>query len=164
MAAWILHRPGHRRSAELAAAVPHTRAANENDRGIATPTFQTWESAVPRTHTTQTKHPTVTPAWLDDDEIEQRIIRAYVHLAFGPTERNGSRIVALARAGMLEARLSEIPAPGQALGLPQFWLEIYSHATRSVIDSRGCSNFDEYELVAAVKMVTNALNRNRMTH
>jgi hypothetical protein len=166
MAAWILHNlaPADRLSWPRPPTRRDRRGANANRRGIATSTFQTWESAVPRTHTPPTKPPPVLLTWLDDDQIEQRIIRAYVHLALDSTERNGSRVVTIARAGVLEARLSEVPAPGKELGLPHFWLEIYSHATRSVIDSRGCSNFDEYELVAAVKMVTNALNRNRMTH
>jgi hypothetical protein len=152
-----------------ASAAPCTgtaKATNDNDvtRGHRNIDFASLESAVPRTRTTPTKHPAGILTGLDAEEIEQRIIRAYVHLAFGSTERNGSRVVTVARAGMLEARLSEIPAPGRELGLPQFWLEIYSHATGTVIDSRGCYDFDEHEMAAAVKMVTSALNRGRSTH
>jgi hypothetical protein len=101
---------------------------------------------------------------MDADEVEQRIIRAYVQLACTPAETDGSRTVAVTRLSGLEVRLTEVPLREAAPGMPQFWLEVYSHASRSVIDSCGCREFDERELAAAVEMVTNSLNRNRPTH
>lgn len=158
MTAWTLHRPNQHRSAKAAL------AANKTDGGIAPSTSRARENTVPRSHVPPAKTPVVPSAWLNDDKIEQRIVRAFVHLTLDSTERTGSRVVTVARAGFVEARLSEIPAPGKDLGLPQFWLEIYSHATRTVIGSRGCYDFNERELAAAVKMVSNALDRNRLVH
>jgi hypothetical protein len=125
--------PSPRRSAELAAAA-HTPGPSgrqrepQGYRNIDFPNLGECRASYPYPADQASARPLT---WLDDDQIEQRIIRAYVHLALDSTERNGSRVVTIARAGVLEARLSEVPAPGRELGLPHFWLEIYSHATRS---------------------------------
>ncbi|MBA1154575.1 hypothetical protein [Microvirga mediterraneensis] len=100
----------------------------------------------------------------DADEIEQGIIRAYFRLAGTSNERNGSRTVTVIRAGAMEARLTEAPSETCLVGMPSFWLEIYSHASRSVVASRGCSEFDEDELAAAVELIARAGERIRVDH
>jgi hypothetical protein len=105
-------------------------------------------------------------AWdrIDADEIEQRIIRAYVQLACTPAETDGSRTVIVARLGELEARLTESPAGSKASGMPLFWLEVYSSVTHSVIDSCGCTEFDESEMAATVELIANAWQRAQGLH
>ena len=89
---------------------------------------------------------------MSPDEIEQRIIRAYVQLACMP-ETDDARTVTVVRFGMLEARLTEIPEEQRLLGTPWFWLELYSHAQQTVIDSCGCTELDEPELAQAVELI-----------
>ncbi|KLK90197.1 hypothetical protein AA309_27200 [Microvirga vignae] len=100
---------------------------------------------------------------MSPDEIEQHIIRAYLQLACTP-EANGTRIVTVVRLGVLEARLTEVPEKQRLPGVPWFWLEIYSHASRSVIDSCGCTEFDEDELAQAVELITSARQQARGLH
>jgi hypothetical protein len=95
---------------------------------------------------------------MSPDEIEQRIIRAYVQLACTP-ERDGSRIVTIVRFGALEARLTEVPEEQRLPGTPCFWLELYSHARRAVVDSCGCTELDEHELGQAVELIVSARHR-----
>ena len=94
-------------------------------------------------------------AEMSPDEIEQRVIRAYVQLACMP-ETDDARTVTVVRFGMLEARLTEIPEEQRLLGTPWFWLELYSHAKLAVLDSYGCRELDEPELAQAVELIANA--------
>jgi hypothetical protein len=94
-------------------------------------------------------------AGMSPDEIEERIIRAYVHLAY-PSEIDGSHTVTVVRFGAIEARLTEVPEMQRLPGLPWFWLELYSHAQQTVIGSCGCTEFDELELAQAVELIVNA--------
>lgn len=114
------------------------------------------ERAVPRP---QIAYPDPVPTAADADAIEQWIIRAYLRLAFHPNDRTGSRTATVLRSGGIEARLTEVP--GNVPNLPSYWLEIYSHRTRSVIDSRGYHDFNEAELFMAVDLVLGALERHR---
>lgn len=93
------------------------------------------------------------------DEVEQRIIRAYVQLLFAPDDLDGPRNVTVAQFGALEVRLSELPPVQKHPDVPQFWLEMYSHASFSTLDSYGCFDFDEAELAAAVEFVFEAERR-----
>jgi hypothetical protein len=97
------------------------------------------------------------------DRIEQKIVRAYVQLAILPDDADGSCTVTLERFGGLEVRLTETPRRGPA-NLPWFWLELYSHGSGSVIESLGCFEFDEDELVAAVEFVWEARRRHGTCH
>ncbi|UVF22709.1 hypothetical protein HPT29_028275 (plasmid) [Microvirga terrae] len=90
----------------------------------------------------------------DADEIEQRIIRAYVQLACSPRERGESRSLIVARLSWLDVRLTEVSS--EIPGMPPFWLEVYSNASQSVIDSYGCSEFDEDDLATSVQMILSA--------
>jgi hypothetical protein len=101
---------------------------------------------------------------LCSDEIEQRIIRAYVQLMFAAEHTAGIRTTLVARFCSLEVRLSEFPDASIAQDLPPFWLEIYSHATRSTVDSLGCFEFDEAELALAVELVLKARHRRELYH
>ena len=98
------------------------------------------------------------------DEIEQKIIRAYVKLVFSARDATGSRTTLVARFGSLDVRLTEFPQESLSDGRPLFWLEIYSHATRSTVDSCGCSEFDESELATAVNLVLKAKQRHEVYH
>ncbi|KLK89787.1 hypothetical protein AA309_29425 [Microvirga vignae] len=109
---------------------------------------------------------TVSQLWLDlcPDEIEQRIIRAYVQLVFTASDPAGSRTVVVARFGSLDVRLTELPQGSEADDWPLFWLEIYSHAIASTVDSCGFSEFDESELAAAVELMLKARRRHELYH
>jgi hypothetical protein len=94
---------------------------------------------------------------LDADEIEQRIIRAYVQLACIPRKNDGSRSLTVARLTQLDVRLTE--ALAEMTGMPLFWLEVYSDTSHSVIDRYECSDFDEDDLATAVQMIMTAGQR-----
>ncbi|MEZ0167118.1 hypothetical protein [Microvirga sp. TS319] len=103
-------------------------------------------------------------AMMDADEIEQRIIRAYVQLACTEQDTGGSRTVSVTRLGHLEIRLTEVPARDLPPDMPLFWMEVYSQADRSVIDSCGLFEFDEQELATAVEMIAGASRQSRSIH
>ncbi|NBJ10695.1 hypothetical protein [Microvirga arsenatis] len=100
---------------------------------------------------------------MSPDEIEARIVRAYVQLACTP-ETDGSRTVTIARFGALEARLTEVPETQRLPSLPWFWLELYSNAHRVVIDSCGCTELDELELGRAVEFIADAQHGGQSLH
>lgn len=100
---------------------------------------------------------------MSPDEIEQRIIRAYVQLACTP-KADGWRTVTVAWFGALEARLTEVPEEQRLLGVPYFWLELYSHARHAAVDSCGCTEFDEHELGQAVDLIVSAGHRAQGLH
>jgi hypothetical protein len=83
------------------------------------------------------------------ERIEQKIIRAHVHLVM-LDGLGGYRTVS-----GLEVRLTEVPWIEQS-DLPPFWLEIHSLATGSTVDRCGCFEFNEDELEAAVEFVCKA--------
>jgi len=103
-------------------------------------------------------------AMMNSDEIEQRIIRAYVQLACNPQDRGGSRTVTVVWLGVLEVRLTEVPLSELPPGMPPFWMEVYSHVNHSVADSCGLFEFDETELATAVEMIAQASRWNRSIH
>ncbi|MBB3020951.1 hypothetical protein FHR70_004039 [Microvirga lupini] len=100
---------------------------------------------------------------MNPDEIEQRVIRAYIQLVYTP-ETDGTRMVTVAQIGALEARLMEIPEAQVLPGLPSCWLELYSHAKCTVVDSCGCNELDEDELDRAVELIASAQQRVRDLH
>jgi hypothetical protein len=91
------------------------------------------------------------------DEIEQRIVRAYVQLTCCPRESGQSRSLTVVRLPQLNVRLTE--ASPEIQGMPLFWLEVYSDGSLSVIDSCGFSDLDEDELATAVEMIMSAGER-----
>ena len=90
------------------------------------------------------------------DEIEQRIIRAYVQLVFQAVDADNSRTVVVTRLGSLEVRLTEMLPAETNLGLPPFRIEVFDWPHQAFIDSIGCYEFDEDELAAAVEMIVRA--------
>jgi hypothetical protein len=90
------------------------------------------------------------------DEIEQRIIRAYVGLVFQAVDADNQRSVVVMRLGPLEVRLTEIHPDDTAPGVPPFWIEAFDWPHQTSIDSIGCYEFDEDELAAAVAMIVGA--------
>jgi hypothetical protein len=101
-------------------------------------------------------------SWDDPEHIEQMLIRAYVRLAYTGNSTNGRRTNAVGRFGPFEVRLTEMEPEATRAGLPPFWVEIYSHASESIIDSYGCFEFDEDELAKAVEFIVEA-RRNLVT-
>jgi hypothetical protein len=95
----------------------------------------------------------------DADEVERRIVCAYVQLALMLDRSDQPQSVTIARFGAIEVRLTEMPRDGSAPETPPFWLEIHSYASRSTIDSCGCFEFDEDELATCVDLVRSARHR-----
>ncbi len=87
------------------------------------------------------------------DEIEQRIIRAYVQLVFQAPDEDGLRTITVAQLQAVEVRLTELSQGKVDLKIPPFWLEIFSLPDLASIDSYGCFDFDEAELATAVDLV-----------
>jgi hypothetical protein len=52
--------------------------------------------------------------------------------------------------------LTEMEPEATLADLPPFWVEIYSLASGSTIDSYGCFEFDEDELAKAVEFIVEA--------
>lgn len=75
-----------------------------------------------------------------------RLHQAYVGLMFAPEQANSSRTVPIARHGVFEVRLFEL-RDRCADGAAPFWVEIYCHDTRSVLDSCRCDDLDDAEIV-----------------
>ena len=90
------------------------------------------------------------------DEVEQRLIRAFVHLVFQAADPARPRTVVVLRLGLLEVRLTELHQGERHPGLPRFWIEVFGWLNQTSIDSIGCSTFDEAEVAAAVAMIVNA--------
>jgi len=119
------------------------------------------EIGMPRSRTTLAGHaadPELCPDW-----IEQKIIRAYVQLAIGPSHEKISRTVTLDRLGNHEISLTEVCGAATG-GMPPFWLELRAQGSKAAIDSIGCHEFDEDELAAAVAFVQEARHRLRILH
>jgi hypothetical protein len=76
-----------------------------------------------------------------------RLHQAYVGLMFAPERPDGSRTVPIARHGVFEVRLFE-PRDRTACSAAPFWIEIYCHDTRSVLDSCRCDDLDDAEIAA----------------
>jgi hypothetical protein len=95
-------------------------------------------------------------SWDDPDHIEQLLIRAYVRLAYTGNATNGRRTNAVGQFGSFEVRLTEMEPEATLAGLSPFWVEIYSFASGSTIDSYGCFEFDEDELAKAVEFIVEA--------
>jgi hypothetical protein len=90
------------------------------------------------------------------DEIEQRIIRAYVQLVYQAVDTDNSRSVVVMRLGSLEVRLTELHPADANHGLPPFWTEVFDWPHQASIDRVGSYEFDEDELAAAVDMIVSA--------
>ena len=95
------------------------------------------------------------------DQIEQKIIRAYVQLAVPQDRKHDFRTVKLARSGGLEVRLTKNPQAGAPPTLSSYWLEIYSCGSGSMIDRFEVVEFDEGELAAAVEFVCRTQKRHQ---
>ena len=90
-----------------------------------------------------------------DDHAELRLTRGYVELGVVPADHDGAKTVSLARFGEYEVRLVEVMPVNHADATPM-WLELYSHETRSGIDSCRC-----YDLEAAVQATEKLISRAR---
>jgi hypothetical protein len=95
------------------------------------------------------------PSNLCADEIEQRIIRAFVRLVFQAVDIDNSLPVVM-RLGPVQVHLSEIHPEDTTPGVPPFWIEVFDGTGQDSIDSIGCHEFDDDELAAAVEMILSA--------
>jgi hypothetical protein len=100
---------------------------------------------------------------MSPDEIERRIIRAYIHLAWSP-ETAGSRTFTVLRFGMLEAWLTGIQEAHRLPDPPGVRLDLYSHARHAVVDSCECAELDAAELAQAVTLIARAWQRVHNLH
>jgi hypothetical protein len=84
----------------------------------------------------------------DRDLIELRFTRTYKELFDAPISAGGESIASLVRFGKYEVRLIRLPRALSTAPLP-IWLELYSHATQSVIDSCGSHDREQASQAAA---------------
>jgi len=91
------------------------------------------------------------------EEIEDRIVRAYIRLVFRADNGDEARSVVVTRSGSTEVRLTEMPPDGATPGVPLYWLEAFSLPSRSSLDGCGLYEVDEAELALAVEFVRTAL-------
>jgi hypothetical protein len=98
------------------------------------------------------------------DEVEQLLIRAYVRLTFMAKDSYGSRTAIVAQFYSLEVRLTEFPDAYITRDRPPLWIEIYSHAACSMVDSCGCFEFNEEELSTAAELILQAKQHQEVCH
>ena len=90
------------------------------------------------------------------DEIEQRIIQAYVGLVYQAVDVANRRSVVVMRLGTLEVHLTELHPEDVTPGVPPFWIEVFDWPHQTSIDRVGSYEFDEDELTAAVELIVGA--------
>jgi hypothetical protein len=93
------------------------------------------------------------PFGLALDEIEHRIVQAYMRLVFRADNGRGSRTVSVTRSGLLEVQMTEMPPESLAPGMPLFLLEVFLLPSHAPVDSYGFFDLDDRELVAAAEFV-----------
>ena len=98
------------------------------------------------------------------DWVEQQIIRAYVRLVFAQDQKNDSRTTTIMRVGTLEVRLTELCQDYDLPTFPPLWVELYCHASESVVAFCNGYEFDEGEIDAAVELILSAYNRLACLH
>lgn len=92
------------------------------------------------------------------DEIEQRLIGAYVQLACGLARRR-SATATVAWIGELELRLTEVPEEQRLPGLTWLWLETYCHEERAVVDRCECNELESGELTRLLEFTSRQFGR-----
>lgn len=96
------------------------------------------------------------PFGLALDEIEHRIVQAYMRLVFRANNARGSRTVSVTRSSLLEVQMTEMPPDMLAPGMPLFLLEVFSLPNHAPVDSYGFFDLDDMELAAAAEFVLGA--------
>lgn len=76
-----------------------------------------------------------------------RLHRAYVSLVAGAEGGDGSRVVSLARCGTFELRLVEF-SDRRTVDAPLFWIELFRHDTRTLLDRCPCDDLEHAETIA----------------
>lgn len=84
--------------------------------------------------------------------------RAYVALFLAPKGKDGTRTISLARYGVFEVRLIELP-DCHSSDASLSWLELYRHDTNTSVDSYRCDELDEAE-TAVEHLVSSARGLN----
>ena len=81
------------------------------------------------------------------DSLAWRLTQAYIWLAIAPANPDGSRTAEIARYGVYEIRLIEPAATSDADAI-SFWIELYDHKNKLVIDSCGGHEVDDVAAIA----------------
>ena len=83
--------------------------------------------------------------------IAARVTKTYASLFLTPKQDDGSRYSVIARIGVFEVRLLELPSVNspEELGL---WVELYDRDLRVGVDSYKCDDLDE--AIAAAQFLT----------
>ncbi len=95
-------------------------------------------------------------AGTEPDQIGRHLIEAYVQLAVTPPGPDGSRTVVIERLGGVTVHLTELPRQHIPSTMPHLWLEIFSSVSGSPMDSYGCFDLGEDELMAATQLIVEA--------
>ena len=74
--------------------------------------------------------------------IARRVTQSYLGLFLTSKGADGSRAAAVARIGMFEVRLVEMPSFNAPEGL-SLWVELYDRDLKLNVDSCKCSDLDE---------------------
>jgi hypothetical protein len=74
-----------------------------------------------------------------------RVNQAYISLMLTPESDDGSRTVSLARYGVYEVQLVEVPHVGTRDASP-LWINLYRRDTRCSLDSCRCDDLDDAEM------------------
>jgi hypothetical protein len=96
------------------------------------------------------------PFGLGRDEIEHRIVQAYMRLVFRASKASDARTVSITRSGLIEVEMTEMPPEVLAPGVPLFMLEVFSLPNHSSVDSYGFFDLDDAELAAAAEFILEA--------
>ena len=83
--------------------------------------------------------------------IARRVTQSYLGLFLTSKGADGSRAAAVARIGMFEVRLVEMPSFNASEGL-SLWVELYDRGHRVGVDSYKCGDLDEAIDVAQLLM------------
>jgi hypothetical protein len=96
------------------------------------------------------------PFSLGLDEIEHRIVQAYMGLVFPADDASGSRTVSVIQSGLLGVQMTEMPLEVLVPGMPLFMLEVFLLPSHATVDGYGFFDLDDTELAAAAEFVLEA--------
>jgi len=97
-------------------------------------------------------------------DLQRLLILAYKRLFLLSEEEDGSKMTTVASFGRYDLRLIEVPV-GAASAVPPLWIELYDRHAGRVIDSAGCGDLHDADLVAEVFMTeARLLNGRSPTH
>jgi hypothetical protein len=81
------------------------------------------------------------------DDLQRLVILAYTRLFLLPEREDGSKLTTVMSLGRYDLRLIEVPI-GTTGAVPPLWIELYDRYAGRVIDSAGCWDLHDADLVA----------------